>query len=126
MDESCQGSFESSSSKYLYTFRTDAARRAGVPLVGAHAEARCLRCHNDRGPVATFRAQGCVGCHADVHYGELGSDCQKCHDGSATSTAKTAQGDNWKNQPNVLACGSCHDGKSAHGLDDCGTCHQAK
>jgi len=21
------------------------------------------------------------------------------------------------------SCGSCHDGKSAHGLDDCGTCH---
>jgi len=24
------------------------------------------------------------------------------------------------------SCGSCHDGKSAHGLDDCGTCHQVK
>ncbi len=37
-------------------------------------------------------------------------NCTKCHDGSNTSTAKTAQGDNWKNMPNRLACGACHDG----------------
>jgi OmcA/MtrC family decaheme c-type cytochrome len=37
-------------------------------------------------------------------------NCTKCHDGSTTSTAKTAQGDNWKNVPNRLACGGCHDG----------------
>lgn len=37
-------------------------------------------------------------------------NCTKCHDGSATSSAKTAQGDNWKNVPSRLACGSCHDG----------------
>ena len=37
-------------------------------------------------------------------------NCTKCHDGSETSTAKTAQGDNWKNVPNRLACGACHDG----------------
>jgi OmcA/MtrC family decaheme c-type cytochrome len=37
-------------------------------------------------------------------------NCTKCHDGSATSTAKTLQGDNWKSVPSRLACGSCHDG----------------
>ncbi len=37
-------------------------------------------------------------------------NCTKCHDGSDTSTAKTAQGDNWKNASSRLACGSCHDG----------------
>ncbi|HUL64313.1 MAG TPA: OmcA/MtrC family decaheme c-type cytochrome [Burkholderiaceae bacterium] len=37
-------------------------------------------------------------------------NCTKCHDGSATSTAPTPQGDNWKNVPNRLACGGCHDG----------------
>jgi OmcA/MtrC family decaheme c-type cytochrome len=37
-------------------------------------------------------------------------NCTKCHDGSATSTAPTAQGDNWKNVPSRLACGACHDG----------------
>jgi OmcA/MtrC family decaheme c-type cytochrome len=37
-------------------------------------------------------------------------NCTKCHDGSATSTAQTTQGDNWKNVPNRAACGACHDG----------------
>jgi OmcA/MtrC family decaheme c-type cytochrome len=37
-------------------------------------------------------------------------NCTKCHDGSSTSTAQTAQGDNWKNAPSRLACGACHDG----------------
>jgi OmcA/MtrC family decaheme c-type cytochrome len=39
-------------------------------------------------------------------------NCTKCHDGSATSTAKTAQGDNWMKVPNRMACGACHDGIS--------------
>ncbi|HTS82527.1 MAG TPA: OmcA/MtrC family decaheme c-type cytochrome [Myxococcaceae bacterium] len=37
-------------------------------------------------------------------------NCTKCHDGSATSTAPTPEGDNWKNVPSRLACGGCHDG----------------
>jgi OmcA/MtrC family decaheme c-type cytochrome len=37
-------------------------------------------------------------------------NCTKCHDGSSTATVKTAQGDNWFNKPNALACGACHDG----------------
>ncbi len=31
-------------------------------------------------------------------------NCTKCHDGKLS-----AQGDNWKNQPTMQACGSCHD-----------------
>ena len=37
-------------------------------------------------------------------------NCTKCHDGSDTSTNKTAQGNNWMAVPNRLACGACHDG----------------
>lgn len=47
---------------------------------------------------------------AEVTYPQDIRNCTKCHDGSATSTAKTAQGDNWKTAPNRLACGACHDG----------------
>jgi OmcA/MtrC family decaheme c-type cytochrome len=36
-------------------------------------------------------------------------NCTKCHDGTAGATNATAQGDNWKMQPNMAACGSCHD-----------------
>lgn len=53
--------------------------------------------------------------YAGVKFNHVGypqdiRNCTKCHDGSDTSTAKTAQGDNWKNAANRLACGSCHDG----------------
>ena len=46
----------------------------------------------------------------NVVYPQDVTNCTKCHDGSTTSTAKTAQGDNWKTQPSALVCGSCHDG----------------
>jgi len=60
-------------------FHFDHERETGVPLHGAHADASCLRCHNDRGPVSAFAAQGCSGCHDDVHQGDLGHDCTRCH-----------------------------------------------
>lgn len=46
----------------------------------------------------------------EVHYPQDVRNCTKCHDGSDTSTAKTAQGDNWKSVPSIVACGACHDG----------------
>ena len=46
----------------------------------------------------------------EVGYPQDIRNCTKCHDGSDTSTAKTAQGNNWMTQPSALACGSCHDG----------------
>ena len=61
------------------TFSFDHELRTGVALEGAHTKARCLRCHNDRGPVDVFNAKGCVGCHEDRHFGELGADCTSCH-----------------------------------------------
>jgi OmcA/MtrC family decaheme c-type cytochrome len=38
-------------------------------------------------------------------------NCARCHSGTAgsASVTATAQGDNWKMQPNMAACGSCHD-----------------
>jgi OmcA/MtrC family decaheme c-type cytochrome len=46
----------------------------------------------------------------EVLYPQPVTNCVKCHDGSATAKVKTANGDNWKNAPSALACGSCHDG----------------
>jgi OmcA/MtrC family decaheme c-type cytochrome len=37
-------------------------------------------------------------------------NCTKCHDGTAGARNQAPQGDNWKNVPNRLACGACHDG----------------
>ncbi|MBI5908812.1 MAG: OmcA/MtrC family decaheme c-type cytochrome [Betaproteobacteria bacterium] len=36
-------------------------------------------------------------------------NCTKCHDGTPGAANATAQGDNWKMQPSIQACGSCHD-----------------
>jgi OmcA/MtrC family decaheme c-type cytochrome len=35
--------------------------------------------------------------------------CTKCHDGTPGASNVTAQGDNWKMQPSIEACGACHD-----------------
>lgn len=60
-------------------FSFDHEARTGVALDGSHAQAACLRCHNDRGPVADFAERGCAGCHEDIHIGTLGSRCEDCH-----------------------------------------------
>jgi hypothetical protein len=60
-------------------FVFDHEAETGVPLIGAHASALCIRCHNDRGPVAAYVARGCGGCHADPHRSTLSLDCQSCH-----------------------------------------------
>ncbi|MEM6993720.1 MAG: cytochrome c3 family protein [Myxococcota bacterium] len=60
-------------------FEFDHAAETGVALHGAHEQALCLRCHNDRGPVATFAQRGCAGCHEDIHLGQLGTSCDQCH-----------------------------------------------
>jgi len=60
-------------------FAFDHLAETGVALNGAHDQAECLRCHNDRGPVALFAQKGCAGCHEDVHRGQMGKDCTTCH-----------------------------------------------
>jgi hypothetical protein len=39
----------------------DHENETGYRLEGRHAEAACLRCHNDRGPVTAYVAHGCGG-----------------------------------------------------------------
>ncbi len=56
-----------------------------------------------------FNADG-AGKFNDVLYPQPVTNCVKCHDGSATAKNKTANGDNWKNVPSMVACGACHDG----------------
>lgn len=60
-------------------FSFDHARETGHALNGSHAEAACLRCHNDFGPVAAYTERGCGGCHTDPHRAQLGGTCTQCH-----------------------------------------------
>lgn len=114
------------------SFTFDHERATGVALTGAHAEAKCLRCHNDRGPVATFQAQGCAGCHEDTHFGELGKDCASCH-GEATWHVTNARVQHLHLRLPLtgahmqVACHRCHSGAWVGNYrptdPDCASCH---
>ncbi|MBK7875345.1 MAG: hypothetical protein IPJ77_06285 [Planctomycetes bacterium] len=115
-------------------FRFDHAKETGVPLEGAHARAECLRCHNDRGPVAVFAAQGCSGCHEDVHRGRLGLSCTDCHgettwkpEGEVARHAKTRFP--LVGSHSAVTCERCHAGATQGNFDRtstlCQDCHAA-
>ena len=96
-------------------FTFDHEAETGVPLRGAHKQASCLRCHNDRGPVVEFVAQGCAGCHEDIHLGQLGPNCRECH-----------QQKTW--QPDTFALQNMHNRTrfplvGAHAVTSCRRCH---
>ena len=105
-----------------------------MPLAGAHEQARCLRCHNDRGPVATFAARGCSGCHEDVHQSRLGPDCTSCHTqqetwfptGMVERHARTRMP--LVGTHAVVSCNRCHPGAFVGRFTptdtECVTCHQ--
>ncbi|MEK7705230.1 MAG: OmcA/MtrC family decaheme c-type cytochrome, partial [Myxococcota bacterium] len=65
--------------------------------------------------------------YGEVTYPMGANYCKKCHNGADTATA---QGDNWKNNPNMEACSGCHNVAfvSHNGQDDdsmCADCHDA-
>ena len=113
-------------------FRFDHAAETGVALEGAHARAQCLRCHNDRGPVAAFAADGCIGCHADVHFGELDSRCVSCHTQDTWRPYGQVELHSRTRFPlvgvhAVTACRRCHVGAEVGNFvptdTECVTCH---
>ncbi len=62
----------------------DHAKATGFALVGAHTRATCEGCHKQ--PPETVKLSGdCASCHVqdDVHLGQFGRQCQRCH-GSVT------------------------------------------
>lgn len=115
-------------------FTFDHGKETGVVLEGAHATAECLRCHNDRGPVADFASRGCIGCHADTHRGKLGSNCASCHDATGWSVKAEVARHNRTRFPLVGAhvaveCSRCHPGSEVGNFDrastQCSDCHAA-
>lgn len=63
------------------------AHVGGLSLTGKHAELGCIKCHVNAENAMLIEGQrrflgltqACTGCHNDVHKGELGNDCAKCH-----------------------------------------------
>ena len=114
-------------------FQFDHKKETGVPLNGAHADASCLRCHNDRGPVSVFASKGCVGCHEDVHQGDLGVNCVKCHgEDDWRMTDAVAMHDRTRfsliGMHATVACHLCHPGSLEGNFvptdTECVTCHR--
>lgn len=58
----------------------DHERATGFALSGGHAKLECANCHR-RPPTQVKLARECGACHAkdDVHFGEFGRQCQRCH-----------------------------------------------
>jgi hypothetical protein len=115
-------------------FSFDHEKETGVALLGAHGVAECLRCHNDRGPVATFAQRGCSGCHEDIHRGKLGKGCEDCHEQKDWSPSGQIARHNRTRFPLVgahvaVGCFRCHPGAQVGNFDrtdtDCLACHQA-
>jgi hypothetical protein len=113
-------------------FTFDHAARTGVLLRGAHADAACLLCHNDRGPVRQFSARGCGGCHQDPHLGRLGANCQDCHDETMWRARDAIAQHDRTRFPLVgahaaAACFRCHPGAQvgnfAGAYVECRQCH---
>ncbi len=120
----------------------------GYRLEGRHRGLDCKLCHqakNQKPPLEKERGldpaksflgltQACLGCHEDIHRGQLGVSCQSCHGMAAW---KPATGFDHSRSPfpligahTSLACKACHPQELAAGLrfkpiahDRCGDCH---
>ena len=116
-------------------------------LVGKHADAACLDCHEDR----TFpkAATDCYSCHAedDAHDGLSGQQCGSCHNPTdwhdssfdhfrdtefplegkhSTITCGECHSENPFQDETDRACVSCHledDNHQKHNGAECDTCH---
>jgi hypothetical protein len=52
--------------------------RYGFPLAGAHRSVPCLMCHTTA-EFTNVTGTRCADCHSDVHVGQMGMDCARCH-----------------------------------------------
>jgi len=94
-------------------FSFDHKEKTGYPLEGSHADAACLRCHNDRGPVTAYVERGCGGCHPDPHASALGLDCERCH-GQTDWTPTGLIAEHARTRFHLVA---------AHAVAPCESCH---
>ncbi len=128
-------------------------------LIGAHVKVACIKCHEkttlNGKPFQKFTGldfKNCSPCHADVHHGQFGSNCIRCHNeksflvvnrntfnhdktryplrGAHVSVScKACHGSNPLSKPKFAKCTDCH--KDEHFgeftvnnfIEDCKDCH---
>jgi OmcA/MtrC family decaheme c-type cytochrome len=89
---------------------------AGSPNVSVDFKVMVHRIHYNNGglplPSVAAGSPYLIGTanFSDVVFTQDVRNCARCHSAKATATTvATAQGDHWKTQPSINACGSCHD-----------------
>ena len=102
-------------------------------MTGKHALAECASCHLDlRFDRPDLTADDCASCHLDVHRGQLGDECQTCHntqDFQLTNGALIHAQTSFPLTGSHLqvSCETCHtedpDGLFAPLDTDCFACH---
>ena len=106
--------------------------RTGFPLTGAHKTVTCKECH----AVDFVRPlpRTCVGCHQDVHAGDLGARCEECHETGNWRSRLDVDAHRRTNFPLLgahaaLPCLECHrearERRFVRATVTCGSCHQA-
>ena len=85
--------------------------KTGFALLGEHRRAHCKDGHTQNFSAPLPR--GCAGCHHDVHGGDLGGQCQGCHDENSWKSRFTADAHRRTNFPlfgrhALLPCEECH------------------
>lgn len=105
--------------------------KAGFALSGKHAELECSSCHTpklQRDPLLAGKRRvrdtahswiglerDCKSCHTDVHRGQIGTDCQRCHDEKA-----------WKPAPGFDHTKARYPLTGEHAKVECMTCHASE
>ncbi len=89
-------------------------RKYGYTLQGAHEKLPCRTCHAS----LDFKRAGtaCIDCHQDIHNGEMGIDCDRCHT-LRNFIEQTQQRRNHRLTRFPLT--------GAHTAVDCDSCHRA-
>jgi hypothetical protein len=75
----------------FFTFDHDMA--TAFPLIGAHRDIGCHDCHRDPRPASLKLLSACIDCHVadDVHEGEFGRRCERCHSSKSFKDVRQLQ-----------------------------------
>jgi hypothetical protein len=109
--------------------RFDHAQDSTWPLKGKHVDVKqCESCHPARQYKPTPKTCGDAGCHAadDVHQGQLGKACEKCHREDASIVFRHNRDSKFKidGKHTGTLCASCHKSIAFKPVrSDCVGCH---
>ena len=68
--------------RFFLQLKFDHDKDSRYPLTGKHAKVVCSKCHwAPAGQLVKYRPveTACKNCHEDAHAGQLGTECEKCH-----------------------------------------------